>query len=311
MSDTAAVQALLDQVQVSAPVCVELPAAELDIDGSLVLNLTESTFSGGLIAPKGCRLNSTITNGAPILTINVAKGAYCRGQKFMGFDIIGSKADGHGLVVNALGDLYNTAFEHIGIENCGGDGLNATGAIFEAFFHNVRPRSNKGNGATLGNSAAGGIMSTIGWFNGSLGNNGGYGMELVNNFYDCKVYNAYFLLNGKAGLHVPNGIKLLQGGGFENNQQSLPAGQVGPAVLGQNFGAFHDCTEGVEAGGYADGHIRQSTLLGTFFVSPDGYLVLDGISAGTGVGSVSGHGQLRLGAVFGGLTIGPTIKVSA
>lgn len=311
MSDTAAIQALLDQVQSSAPAMVELPAAQLNIDGPLVLNLTESTFSGGLIAPKGCRLNSTIANGAPVLTINVAAGTFCRGQKFKGFDIIGSKADGHGLVINAVGDLYNAAFEDIGVESCGGDGINATGAIFESFFHNVRPRSNRGNGATLGNGATGGVMSTIGWFNGSLGNNGGYGMEFVNNFYDGKIYNAYFLLNGKAGLHVPNGIKLLHGGGFENNQQSLAAGQVGPAVLGQNFGAFHDCTEGAEVGGYTDGHIRQSTLLGTFFLSPDGYLVIDGVSAGTGVGSITGHGQLRLGAVSGGVMIGPTVKIAA
>lgn len=193
MSDTAVIQALLDTVQSSAPKLVVIPPGTYDIDGPMTINYTASTYSGGLSA-YGVRFNSSITDGANLLTINVAAGCYCRGQKFMGLDLIGSKIDGTGLQITALGDLYNFVFRDIGIESFGGHGLSATGAIFEGIFENVRSRSNKGNGATLGNGATGGIMSTVAWIGGSCGQNGKYGMEFVNNAYDIKIRDTYFLV---------------------------------------------------------------------------------------------------------------------
>lgn len=288
MSDTAAIQALLDTVQDIAPKLVTIPPGTYNIDGPLTINYTASTFSGGLSA-YGVRFNSSITDGANLLTINVAAGCYCRGQKFMGLDLIGSKTDGHGLCVSATGDLYNFIFRDIGIESFGGDGLHATGACFEGTFENIRPRSNRGNGATLGNSATGGIMSTVAWIGGSCGQNGKYGMEFVNNAYDIKIRDTYFLLNGLAGLHCPNGCYKIEGGGFENNQQSLTATNTGPAISGQNFITIIGCTEGSEV---VNGLKQQTSLLDGFYSV--GEVTLIGVHTGNGIGKITGSRRCNL-----------------
>lgn len=301
MSDSATIQAILDQAATGATAVI--PPGNYTITAPLALRYSTSTFGGGVLG-YGVQLRSALPPGVPLLTISVVAGMFCRGQKFAGFDIVGNKADGHGLAINAAGDLYNFVFRDIGVENCGGDGVNATGAIFEGYFENVRPRGNKGNGATLGNGAAGGVMSTVAWVGGSCGQNGRYGMELVNEAYDVKARDTYFLLNGLAGLHCLNGIFKLDGGGFENNQQSLPAGQAGPAVQGENFGTFVGCSEGAEDLG---GGKRQTSFADGFYLVSD--LLLVGVRS-QNVGTIGNKGRVtRIGGT-GAIAVDPGVVLN-
>lgn len=288
MSDTAAIQAMLDRVPSAAPQCVVIPPGTYTIDVPLSVTYATNTYSGGLLAYGVC-LKSVIRDGAPVLTISVGNGIVARGQKFCGFDIVGCNKEGHGLVLASTGGLYNFVFRDIGIEQVGGDGVNATGGIFEGYFENVRPRNNGGNGATLGCGTLGNVMSTVAWIGGSCGQNGKHGMELVNNTYDVKIRDTYFLLNGLSGLHLPNGLSLIEGGGFENNQQSLQGTATGPAISGGNFITAIGVTEGAET---INGLRQQTSLLDGFYSV--GEVVLIGCHTYSGIGKLTGACRLNV-----------------
>ena len=294
MSDSQTIQALLNEVATGS--FVDIPPAPYIIDTPLIIDFGTQVEGGGF-SGKGVTLISTITNGAPLLTIKVAANRYIRGFDFYKLRMQGSGTDGHGLFLDLSGgsairgDFYNFSFQDWMIEGFGGDGVNAQGSIFEGFFKNVRSRGNKGNGATLGSN--GGVMSTMAWEHGSLGQNGKSGASLVGEAYDVKFSETYFLENGGPGIACPNGVSLVKGGGFENNQQSLAAGSVGPAVQGQNFGTFIGTTCGQENG-------KQTTMLNGFYLVSKLTLVgCQGVS-----GTVNGAGVVNQIGCGGSLIAG-------
>jgi hypothetical protein len=266
MSDTPVIQALLDQV--AAGKFVTIPPGDYSIDSPLTLNYAANAIGGGCVA-YGANLHSTITNGADLLTVNIeAGGKVVRGQRFRGLNLFGSKTDGHGLkIVCPAGSwFYNFVFADMMVENFGGDGVNALGTIFEGEFANISPRGNAGNGATIGSDTAGGVASSLSWTGGSCGQNGKVGMLLANYFYDLTCDGVYFLENGSYGLQTTNGIMRLSGKGFENNQQALPAGQVGSAIRLLNFGNIGPLTCGGNNG-------KQTTLLDGAYITQQTNLI--------------------------------------
>lgn len=299
MSDSATIQSYLNQAAAGA--FVTIPPGVYSIDTPLTLAFsTQQEWMG--ISAYGVRFNSALTVGGPVLTITVNANLFIRGFRLFGLTIIGGAKETHGLAINCTtnGDLYNFALRDLAIENCNGDGLNAIGNIFEGLFENVCPRSNKGNGATLGNPPSGtpGVMSSNKWRNGSCGQNTGYGIALAGEYYDVDIDGTYFLENGNAGLLAPNGITLLRGGGFENNQALSTAG--GPAIHGVNFGTLVASIEGGNNG-------KQNSLLGGWFNV--GTLNLIGCHPAHGIGSIGGSGRVNLiGSSSSGLGISGSVQ---
>lgn len=283
MSDTAIIQALLDQVALGK--FVTIPPGDYAVDSPLTLNYAANAIGGGWSA-YGAALHSSISNGADLLTINVeAGGKVVRGQRFLGLNLFGSKADGSGLkIVCPSGSyFYNFVFRDMMIENFGSDGVNALGNIFEGEFEDISPRGNAGNGATLGNGASGaGIMSSLAWRGGSCGQNAKCGMSLINYFYDLSVSDTYFLENGSFGLATSNGISSLRGKGFENNQQGLTAGAAGPAIHLVNFGTLGPLSCGGNNG-------KQTTLLDGAYIQQQTNLIgCRGV-----IGTINGKGVVN------------------
>lgn len=302
MSDTATIQAYLDQV--AAGKFVTIPPGDYTIDAPLLVNYAANTIGGGWSA-YGANLHSAITNGGNLLSVNVeAGGKVVRGQRFFGLNLFGSKTDGFGLSMTCPSGsyLYNFVVRDMMIEDFGSDGVNALGNIFEASFEEVSPRNNLGSGVTLGNGPNGsGIMSSMSWRGGSCGQNGKCGMALVNEFYDLSCSDTYFLENGSYGLATSNGITLLRGKGFENNQQALAAGSVGPAIHLLNFGTIGPVTCGGNNG-------KQTTLLDQAFLSPNGRLTL--IGCGGAKGTVNGGGTVfSIGSDPAPTVHGPKLQV--
>jgi hypothetical protein len=292
-------QSLFDAV--AAGGIVALPPGQFEIDKTLDLAFTDDTFNP-VGTGYGLTLISAITDGSPVLRITVASGKAVRGLILAGFAIVGNGKEGNGIEISVPGNdawLYNFVLRDLMIERCGGDGINATGSVFEGLFERVCPRNNLRNGATLGQGAQGGTLSSITWRDGSIGQNGRYGMELTGDAYDVSLRDTYILENGDAGLVIPNGLTSMQGGGFENNRQNIAPGA---AIVGQNFGSFGLLTEGSNNG-------KQTSLMDQFYLVQ--YLNLIGVGAQNGIGHIAGTGSVnRIGGV-GTMTTADPIKLFA
>ena len=76
-----------------------------------------------------------------------------------------------------------------------------------------------------------------------FGQNGQYGVAMVNGCYDAAFHGCYFLLNGKYGLVALNGCTLLSNCGFENNHEAAPDfAEGGAGIWLQGFGTLIGCT---------------------------------------------------------------------
>lgn len=279
--DSPTIQALLDEV--ATGVFITIPPKVYNIATPLTLAYAHSVRGGG-IAAEGVVLQSTITNGADVLTISIAAGGNdVRDTGIKDLTIIGNGKDGNGLRILGPDNtswFYNFVVRDLVVEGVGGHGVYATGSVFEAIIENARVASCGGNGATLGTQGSG-IMSSITWRSGSVRKNSGHGIALVGGSYDIAIEDTYFVENGLSGLDCPNGVIRVQGGGFENNQMS----GAGSAVTGQNFALFIGCTEGGNNG-------KQTSLLSGFYLVSN--LTLVGVRADHGFGSIGGTGTISM-----------------
>jgi hypothetical protein len=118
--------------------------------------------------------------------------------------------------------------------------------------------------------ARAGILSAIHVFGCVFGQNGQYGVEMVNGCYDVGFHGCYFLLNGKHGLAALNGCTLLSNCGFENNHESAPSfDKGGSGIYLQSFGTLIGCT--------AYSMFNQKRLIDAYVV---GQLVMIGCAGG-------------------------------
>ena len=241
------------------------------------------TRNHGILA-HGARILSAITDGSNVLEI------VCRATlRFLlleGLDIQGGGREGHGILLECEHNehyLYNFCLRDNSVQGCGGDGCCMMGNVFEGQIINTYLRDNKRNGLTLGHGAKAGILSAIHAFGCVFGQNGQYGVGMVNNCYDAAFHGCYFLLNGKHGLAALNGCTLLSNCGFENNHEAAPSFDKGGAGIWlQNFGTLIGCT--------AYSMFKQKRLIDAYVV---GQFVMIGC-AGSGDAAAKGAGLARL-----------------
>jgi Right handed beta helix region/Pectate lyase superfamily protein len=192
----------------------------------------------------GARLISAIADGRNVFEF--VSNATVRFLQIEGLDILGNGREGHGIVLECEHKehyLYNFCLRDITVQGCGGDGCRMMGNVFEGQVINTYLRDNKKNGLTLGHGARAGILSAIHVFGCVFGQNGQYGVEMVNSCYDAAFHGCYFLLNGKNGLAALNGCTLLSNCGFENNHEAAPDFERGGAgIFLQNFGTLVGCS---------------------------------------------------------------------
>ena len=113
-----------------------------------------------------------------------------------------------------------------------------------------------------------------------FGQNGQYGVSMINDCDDAGFHGCYFLLNGKHGLVAKNGCTLLSNCGFENNHESASGFDKGGAGIWlQDFGILIGCT--------AYSMFKQTRLIEAYVV---GQFVMIGC-AGSGDARAKGAGS--------------------
>lgn len=284
--DSSALQAALDAAFApNGPGFVTVPPGTYKVTRTLrVAPRGDITRQHGIVA-HGARLHSSIADGGDVLAFD------CRStERFLlidGLDILGSGREGAGLSLQCESKehyLYNFCLRDLVIQGCGGDGARLLGDVFEGQIVNSYFRDNRKNGVTFGHGRLAGILSAIHVFGCVFGQNGRFGVEMINGCYDVAYHGCYFLLNGRNGLAAANGCTLLSNCGFENNHEAAAdfAGG-GPGIWLQGFGTLVGCT------GYS--MFKQTRLIEAHVV---GQFTMIGCS-GSGDGNARGAGLALIG----------------
>jgi hypothetical protein len=287
--DTNALQAALDAgMNPAGPGFVSIPPGTYKVTRPLRV-VTPEGDKGNITRPHGvlahgARLVSSIGDGGPVFQFSSR--ATVRFLLIEGLDIQGGGQEGHGISLECeYGDryLYNFCLRDVTVQGCGGDGCRLMGNVFEGQVINTYLRDNKKNGLTLGHGTKAGILSAIHAFGCVFGQNGQYGVEMVNGCYDAAFHGCYFLLNGKHGLAALNGCTLLSNCGFENNHEAAGSFDKGAGgIFLQNFGTLLACT------GYS--MFNQKRLIDAYVVSQ---LIMIGC-AGSGDARAKAAGLARI-----------------
>jgi len=171
----------------------------------IVVNVN-STIQGPLgIDLGGAHIVSQITNGAPIIQINVGPGVDLRYLTFSNFTIDGNGREGDGIKIVAAGNdrwVYNFTIDNVTVRNVGGYGLDVQGSVFEGLVSNSSMIGNAQGGAYFSHFSAGQV-SALRWFGGSFEHNGGAGLILANGARDISVDNVSFTATA-ASASAPN-----------------------------------------------------------------------------------------------------------
>lgn len=241
--DTAAIQAVLNQLTADGGTFVEIPPGTYKISSTLNVSFPQDSSAHIGIQSHGAILKSAITNNTPVLQI--VSNAVVRFFLIEGLQIKGNGQEGHGLVLRADNQavfLYNMCLRDVFIEGCGGDGCQIIGNIFESQIENCFFRQNR-NGLSMGNSTSGGVLSAIHLYGCVFGQNRQVGCLMVNDATDAGFHGCYFLENGSWGANCPNGFTLMSNCGFENNWMAAGNfGSGGAGVAFQNFGTMVACS---------------------------------------------------------------------
>jgi len=287
--DSMALQAALDAAFApNGPSFLAIPPGTYKVTKPLRVVTPEGqkgdiTRRHGVIA-HGARLISTIADGGNVFEF--ISHATVRFLLIEGLDIVGGGREGHGISLECEHKehyLYNLCLRDVTVQGCGGDGCRMMGNVFEGQVINTYLRDNKKNGMTVGHGARAGILSAIHAFGCVFGQNGQYGVEMVNGCYDVGFHGCYFLLNGKHGLAALNGCTLLSNCGFENNHEAAPGfDKGGSGIYLQGFGTLIGCT--------AYSMFNQKRLIDAYVV---GQLVMIGC-AGSGDARAKGAGLARI-----------------
>ena len=119
-----------------------------------------STIQGPLgIDLGGATIISQITNGAPVIEIDVGPGVDLRYLTLSNFTIQGNGAEGDGIKIVANGNdrwVYNWNIGNVTVNHVGGYGLDIQGSVFEGLVSNSWMNGNTQGGAYFSHSANGG-----------------------------------------------------------------------------------------------------------------------------------------------------------
>src|SRR5579864_2702027 len=217
-----------------------------------------STIQGPLgINGGGATLVSQITNGAPVIEIDVGPGVDLRYLDLSNFNIQGNGQEGDGIKIVADGNDrwdYNWNINNVNVSHVGGYGLDMQGNIFEGLVSNSEMDNNGLGGAYIANSAGGGIASALRWLGGGFANNNGPGLTLDHGARDLSIDGATIANNGGPGISALSGITSVTDSTFQDNQ--------GDGVAFQSYGNFnHDVftTSGSQTVGVS-GFVSAATL---------------------------------------------------
>lgn len=282
--DTRALQRAMDAAFLHEhPGILTIPPGNYRVSRTLrVAPRNHMTRNSGIIA-HGARLISTIEDGSNV--VELESNATVRFVLVEGLEIKGSGRDGHGIAVACEVNgkyFYNFCLRDVFVQNCGGDGCNMVGNIFEGQMINCYFRDNRGNGVTFAHGKDAGILSAVHVFGSIFGGNGKHGVEM-RRCYDISFNGCYFLLNKQFGLLADNGCTLLSHCGFENNHEAardFSAGDSG--IYLRNFGTLVGCT--------AYSIYKQTNLIRTFIATQ---LTMVGCT-GMGGGQARGAGLAKL-----------------
>src|SRR5262245_57185675 len=168
-----------------------------------------STIQGPLgIDLGGSTIVSQITNGAPVIEIDVGPGVDFRYLTLSNFTIQGNGSEGDGIKIVAVGNdrwAYNWNIDNVTVNHVGGYGLDMQGSVFEGMISNSWMTNNAKGGAYF-THLDGGIVSALHWFGGGLESNGGAGLTLDNGARDMSVDGATITNNNGAGISASQGI---------------------------------------------------------------------------------------------------------
>lgn len=289
--DTDALQGALDAALNSSPsTFLYIPPGRYIVTRTLRVEYTKE-HSGNVVHPhgilaRGASLQSRISTGEDVLSITSM--ATARFLLIEGLSIRGSRSERHGLSLDCNREgayLYNLCLRDVTVENCGGNGFQMIGNIFEGQIFNSYFRDNAGSGAIMGHGDAGGVLSALHIFGCVFGGNGVHGAALVNTANDVSFHGCYFLENGRFGMSSGNGCALLTHCGFENNHMNAGSKAAGDAGLNvSNYATLIGCT----------GHsIHNQTHLVKSFVI--GNLTMIGcMSSGSRLATVQSDGRGRV-----------------
>jgi hypothetical protein len=230
------------------------------VTSSIVINVT-STIQGPMgIDLGGARIVSQITDGSPVIQINVGPGVDLRYVTLSNFTIEGNGLEGDGIRIVADGNdrwMYCWTLENVTVQNVGGFGLDVQGSVFEGIVSNSWMIGNAEGGASFAHSDGGGQVSALRWFGGGFEDNGGAGLLLDKGARDISVDGVTFANNAGPGISAESGITSVSDSAFKDNG--------GAGVWFQNFGNFNDNTfssSGAQAVGISGYLAGGATLVG-------------------------------------------------
>ena len=273
------------------------------VTSSIIINVT-STIQGPMgIDLGGARIVSQITDGSPVIQINVGPGVDLRYVTLSNFTIEGNGLEGDGIRIVADGNdrwMYCWTLENVTVQHVGGFGLDVQGSVFEGIVSNSWMIGNAEGGASFAHSDGGGQVSALRWFGGGFEDNGGAGLLLDKGARDISVDGVTFANNAGPGISAEAGITSVSDSAFQDN------GGVG--VWFQNFGNFNDNTfsssgaQAVGISGYLAGGV---TLVG------NSSTYTGGGADTTTLASLQGNGTAFLVDDSGKVVTGQNVAVSS
>jgi len=258
----------------------------------------DSTIQGPLgIDLGGATIYSQITNGAPVIEIDVGPGVDVRYLTLTNFTIQGNGHEGDGIKIVADGNdrwLYNWNISNVTVNHVGGYGLDVLGSVSEGMVSNSSMTNNGAGGAYFSHSANGGQASALHWFGGSLSGNGGDGLTLDNGTRDMSVDGVTFDHNGGVGISAGSGITSVTSSTFHDNHDA--------GVWFQGFGNFNNDTfttsgsQTTAISGYLDGNATLINNTSTYTGTGPDPTVLANLQGTGGVFATGDTGALITGS---------------
>jgi hypothetical protein len=229
---------------------VHLSADTFVVTSPIIINIDSSSANPKGIDLGGATIVSQITDGSPVIQINVGSGVDLRYLTLSNFTLLGNGQEGDGIKIVADGNdrwLYNWTISDVNIQNVGGIGLDVIGSVFEGMVSNSWMTGNAEGGARFAHSPSAGLASALRWYGGGAQDNGVAGIILDNGTRDLSVDGAVFLSNNGPGIAAPYGITSVADSRFEDNQDAGVAFQNYGNFIGNNFVTSGTQTYGVEA----------------------------------------------------------------
>ena len=277
-----------------------LPADTYVVTSPIVIN-----FDGSSASPKGIDLGgativSQITDGSPVVQINVGPGVDLRYLTLSNFTLQGNGQEGDGIKIVADGNdrwLYNWTVSDVNIRDVGGIGLDVIGSVFEGMVSDSWMTGNAEGGARFAHSPSAGLASALRWYGGGAQDNGVAGIILDNGTRDLSVDGAAFSKNHGPGIAAPYGITSVADSRFEDNQGAGVAFQNYGSFIGNSFVTSGAQTYGIEAWLQGQATLVDNTSLYTGLgADPTALANLQGL----GVIGLSGDGKVVAGPALQG-----------